>query len=226
NDPAKILRTARDATAVTLAGIAGCRVPRTSRIAAGQPLTAAFRDLSVPVLARPAGTHGGDFFEKFDHVDVLTAFLAAHADGDRYLIDYIDYRSSDGFFRKYRFIFAGQDILPYHLAIGESWKLHRDATDMGRHDWMQREEEGFLRDPGSVFAARHFEMLRTIKGRIGLDFFGIDCALDAAGDLVVFEVNASMLVHNENLDFPYKDAFIRDIKVAFDAMLAGLAQAG
>jgi tetratricopeptide (TPR) repeat protein len=226
NDPAKVLRTTRDATAIALAGISGCRVPRTLRVIAGQTLPAAFGNLAFPLLARPAGTHGGDVFEKFDCADALTTFLAAHADGDRYLIDYIDYRSADGYFRKYRFIFAGQDILPYHLAIGESWKLHRDATDMGHHDWMQREEEFFLRDPGSVFAERHFEMLRTIKQRIGLDFFGIDCALDTAGDLVVFEVNASMLVHDENPDFSYKDAFIRDIKVAFDAMLARLVQGG
>ena len=224
NDPAKVLRTTRDATAAALADIPGCRVPCTLRIAAGHALAPAKSGLTFPLLARPAGTHGGDFFEKFDDPDALTAFLAERSDEDRYLIDYVDYRSADGFFRKYRFIFVGEEILPYHLAIGDGWKLHRDSTDMASQDWMQREEEQFLRDPGSVFCARHYEALRAIRSRIGLDYFGIDCALDGEGNLVEFEVNASMLVHDENPDFPYKDAFVRGIKAAFDAMLERIAR--
>jgi len=58
-----------------------------------------------------------------------------------------------------------------------------------------------------------------VRERFGLDYFGIDCALDPDGNLVVFEVNASMLVHDDNAEFPYKDPFVRAIKVAFDAML-------
>ena len=168
--------------------------------------------------------HGGDVFEKFEDVAALAVFLAAQADHDRYVIDYIDYRSVDGFFRKYRFLFIGGEILPYHLAIGDDWKLHRDSTEMGRHVWMQDEEEGFLRDPEQVFGAAHYEALRLIRDRIGLDYFGIDCGLDRDGKLVVFEVNASMLVHDQNPEFPYKDLYISRIKVAFDAMLERVAR--
>jgi hypothetical protein len=168
--------------------------------------------------------HGGDVFEKFEDVAALAAFLAAQADHDRYVIDYIDYRSVDGFFRKYRFLFIGGEILPYHLAIGDDWKLHRDSTEMGRHVWMQDEEERFLRDPEQVFGAAHYEALRLIRDRIGLDYFGIDCGLDRDGKLVVFEVNASMLVHDQNPEFPYKDMYISRIKVAFDAMLERVAR--
>jgi tetratricopeptide (TPR) repeat protein/glutathione synthase/RimK-type ligase-like ATP-grasp enzyme len=223
NDPAKVARTTRDATAAALAGIEGCRVPRTVRVAAGA-LYPDGADLGFPLLARPAGTHGGDIFEKLDDVAALLSFLAAHADHDRYVIDYIDYRSADGFFRKYRFLFVGADILPYHLAIGEDWKLHRDSTGMGGHVWMQEEEERFLREPWQVFGSSNREALRVIRDRIGLDYFGIDCALDRDGNLVVFEVNASMLVHDQNPDFPYKDPYIGRIKVAFDGMLERLAR--
>ncbi|MFT4116233.1 tetratricopeptide repeat protein [Bradyrhizobium sp.] len=223
NDPVKVMRTTRDATAAVLAGIDGCRVPRTIRIAAGQALPAS-ADLAYPVLARQAGTHGGDVFEKLDDDKALTAFLAEHAEHGRYVIEYLDYRSVDGFFRKYRFLFVGEEILPYHLAIGDDWKLHRDSTEMGRHAWMQQEEERFLRDPGEVFGAAQFEALRTIRNRIGLDYFGIDCGLDRDGRIVVFEVNASMLVHDQNPEFPYKDPYIRRIKTAFDAMLAHVAR--
>jgi tetratricopeptide (TPR) repeat protein/glutathione synthase/RimK-type ligase-like ATP-grasp enzyme len=223
NDPAKIQNTTRDATALALADLDGCRVPRTVRIAAGEGLPDGLA-LAFPLLARPAGMHGGDLFEKLEDVAALISFLAAHAAHDRYVIDYIDYRSADGYFRKYRFLFVGEEILPYHLAIGEDWKLHRDATEMGSHAWMQAEEEHFLQAPEQVFSPRHIAALRVIRDRIGLDYFGIDCGLDLDGCLVVFEVNASMLVHDQNPEFPYKDPYIHGIKVAFDAMLARLAR--
>jgi tetratricopeptide (TPR) repeat protein len=224
NDPANILRTTRDATARLLQGIPACRVPQTFRVAAG-PIAAAAASrsaLAFPLLARPAGTHGGDRFDMIGDAARLLAFLGERPEQEHYLIEYIDYRSADGYFRKYRLIFVGDKIMPYHLAIGETWKLHRDNTDMGSHTWMKREEESFLRDPGSVFDRSAFAALRTIRDRVGLDYFGIDCGLGACGELIVFEVNASMLVHEEPGEFSYKNPFIWAIKAAFDDMLASM----
>jgi len=56
-----------------------------------------------------------------------------------------------------------------------------------------------------------------------LVFFGIDCGLDGSGNLVVFEANASMLVHDKNEEFPYKAPFVHRIKSAFDEMLRKFA---
>jgi glutathione synthase/RimK-type ligase-like ATP-grasp enzyme len=222
NDPAKIVHTTRDAVARLLPGIEGCRVPAVLRLDAGADVSAAALQAMLPfpfpLLARPAGTHGGDDFERIESVDALSDFLG-RLGGDRYLIEYVDYASGDGYFRKYRFIFVDDEILPYHLAIGRDWKLHRDSTDMGDHGWMQREEAAFLENPGAVFDAGHTRALRAIRARIGLDYFGIDCGLDRDGKLVVFEVNASMLVHADNAEFSYKDPHVRAIKAAFDAML-------
>jgi hypothetical protein len=117
-------------------------------------------------------------------------------------------------------------ILPYHLAIASDWKVHHDTTDMADHLWMQQEEEVFLNDPATVFNPSHYEALREIQQRIGLEYFGIDCGLDRSGNLVVFEANASMLVHDGNEQFPYKAPFVRRIKTAFDEMLRKLAIAG
>jgi tetratricopeptide (TPR) repeat protein len=222
NDPAKIVHTTRDAVAALLPGIDGCRVPKILRLDASADVSPAalkaILPFPFPLLARPAGTHGGDDFEKIETTEALSDFLG-QLGGDRYLIEYVDYASADGHFRKYRFVFVGDEILPYHLAIGSDWKLHHDSTDMGDHQWMQREEAAFLENPGAVFDAGHYRGLREIRTRIGLDFFGIDCGVDRDGNLVVFEVNASMLVHADNAAFPYKDPYVRAIKAAFDAML-------
>ena len=230
NDPGRIQRTTRDSVAVLLQGIPGCRVAKVFRQKAGSALAAATLQAELPssstLLVRPAGTHGGDDFEKIEGADALAALLEQGADGDRYFIEYVDYRSADGYFRKYRFIFVDGQILPYHLAIADDWKVHHDSTDMADYAWMQQEEEAFLGDPGSVFNPGHYQMLREIQQRIGLDYFGIDCGLDRSGDLVVFEVNASMLVHGQNDDFPYKTPFVQRIKAAFDEMLRKFAMSG
>jgi tetratricopeptide (TPR) repeat protein len=230
NHPRKILRTTRDATAELLTGIEGCRIPKILRQPQGSTLSvedirAAFPTASS-ILARPVGTHGGDDFDKLDGTDELAAYLAEPAATDRYFIEYADYGSADGLFRKYRFIFVDGEVLPYHLAIGDDWKVHHVNTDMGNQEWMQREEAAFLNDPTLVFNPGHYRALREIQQRIGLDYFGIDCSVDTSGDLLVFEVNASMLVHDDNAAFPYKDPAVRRIKAAFDAMLAKFARTG
>jgi tetratricopeptide (TPR) repeat protein len=223
NDPDRVRRTTRDEVANWLSDIAGCRLPRILRVEADNNAAAtvleAERQFSFPLLARPAGTHGGDDFEKIENAAALAEYLRPRQ-GDHYLIEYVDYASRDGHFRKYRFVFVGEKILPYHLAIGSDWKLHHDSTDMDQHVWMQQEEAAFLANPGALFNTSHYATLNAICERIGLDYFGIDCGLDRAGNLVVFEVNASMLVHEHNEAFPYKDPYVRAIKREFDAMLA------
>jgi tetratricopeptide (TPR) repeat protein len=230
NDPDKILRTTRDAVTDLLAGVSGCRVPRTLRLDAGSDISAAALaarlPFAFPVLARPAGTHGGDDFEKLDSLDELARFLAPRPEHDHYLIEYVEYVSCDNHFRKYRFIFVGEEVLPYHLAIGNDWKVHHVSTDMANQPWMRQEEAAFLADPAAVFNAAHYQALRVVRERIGLDYFGIDCGLDRCGNLIVFEVNASMLVHDDNVEFAYKDRFVRAIKAAFNAMLGNRAGAG
>jgi hypothetical protein len=229
NHPRQIQRTTRDAVAELLRGIPGCRIPKALRHKAGADASAAALRAALPfssiVLARPVGTHGGDDFEKLADASELAAVLAQRPDHDHYLIEYVDYRSDDGHFRKYRFIFVDGQILPYHLAIGNDWKVHHVNTDMAHQPWMQTEEEVFLNNPQSVFNPGHYQAMQAIQQRIGLEYFGIDCGLDVSGNLVVFEVNASMLVHDRNEGFLYKTPAVLRIKQAFDAMLRKLALA-
>src|SRR5579872_6449082 len=230
NHPRKVQQTTRDAVATLLAGIPTCRIPQALRLKAGADHSQAALKAMLPFasacLARPVGTHGGDDFEKVEDLAALSAFLSQRPDHDHYLIEYIDYVSADGHFRKYRFIFVDDQILPYHLCIGREWKLHHINTDMAHQPWMQQEEAAFLNDSATVFGAEQMQALHTIRERVGLDYFGIDCGLDAAGNVVVFEVNASMLVHARNEGFLYKDPAVRRIKLAYDAMLRKLAKQG
>ncbi len=230
NHPRSVQGTTRDAVAGRLRGLDGCRVPRTLRWRPGDDASpeglASGLAMPFPLLARPVGTHGGDDFEKLPDATALAAFIARRPDLDHYLIEFADYASADGYFRKARFFFVGEAILPYHLAIGRDWKVHHATTDMADQAWMRDEERAFLDDPAAVFTARNLASLRAIRATLSLDFFGIDCALDRDGNVVVFEVNTSMLVHHHNEGFPYKTPHVEAIKRAFDALLAERAGQG
>jgi glutathione synthase/RimK-type ligase-like ATP-grasp enzyme len=179
-----------------------------------------FAGFRLPLLVRVAGTHGGDDFDKFDDWDGIVDFVADNPEVTYYVIEFIDYRSADGFFRKYRVIFVDGEIFPYHLAIHDDWKVHHFRTDMANHAWMRQEEERFLEDMGRVLDAAHQDALRAIAKVTGLDYGGVDCGIDRDGQIVVFEANASMLVHNEASEvFTYKNQYISRIKDAFDGML-------
>ena len=226
NHPKLIMNTDREAIARRFAGIPGCVVPRTIRVA-GPVLTEAamnkqFAGFSLPLLVRVAGTHGGDDFDKVEDWDEIIDFVAENPEAAYYAIEYVNYCSDDGFFRKYRVIFIDDKIFPYHLAIHDDWKVHHFRTDMANQEWMRKEEERYLQDMGSVFNAAHQDSLRAMAKATGLDYGGIDCGLDRDGRIVVFEANASMLVHDEKTpDFAYKNPYIARIKQAFDAMLSG-----
>ncbi len=227
NHPRKILLTDRASIARILKSTPNCCVPETLRYK-GSDLRATNFDMSqtpfsFPFLVRLTGTHGGQNFEKIDDNTGLMTFVAQHPDADFYVTDYVDYRSSDGYFRKYRYIFVNDEILPYHLAIDDKWKIHHVTTDMANQVWMQNEEKSFLENPHATFGPHQYEALRAIRHSVGLEYFGIDCGLDRSGRVVVFEVNACMLVHQHNEQFPYKIEPVNRIKAAFDLMIKRMA---
>lgn len=228
NHPEKIRPTDRFSVARSLQPLPGCLVPAIARLSrAALDTTAACRRIALepPLLLRPAGTHGGEDFELVTDPAQIAPLVAASKHQDFYVSRFADYRSRDGFFRKYRLIFVDGEVFPYHLAIADDWKVHYYRTEMVRREWMRREEARFLNDPAAVFEPAQLDALRAIQSTIDLDFFGIDCGLDRDGRLVVFEVNATMLVHAPEPEpvFAYKQDPVMRIKQAFGAMLARAA---
>ncbi|RKP55742.1 tetratricopeptide repeat protein [Pararobbsia silviterrae] len=223
NHPERILQTGRELMSRRLASIDNCIMPVTRRYTAEQMHDRAYARetpaFTYPLLVRRAGTHGGEDFDKVDDEAALVAFIAQTRAEYYYVTQYVDYRSDDGFFRKYRFMFIDGEILPYHLAIDTQWKIHHATTDMLHQKWMQDEEADFLNNPRHYFKDKHYAALVAIRDSVGLDYWGIDCGIDREGRVVVFEANATMLVHTRFKAFPYKKPAVVRIKRAFDAML-------
>jgi len=83
------------------------------------------------------------------------------------------------------------------------------------------EEARFMADFDADFARRHRPALAAIAERVGLDYFGVDCAETADGRLLLFEADIAMIVHamDSAETFPYKRPQMRKVFDAFRAML-------
>ncbi len=220
NPPDRVDQTRRDRLAATLAGIGGVVVPRTCRVglAPGRAdiVQAAMRaGISPPALLRPAGTHGGAGLQRLDSWDELDAKALSRAE-TWYVTQYHPCRGGDGFHRKYRIVFVDRRPYPYHLAISPAWLVHYFSADMAGHDWKLAEEAEFLADPRATLGGSTWAALEAIGARLDLDFCGIDFALLPDGDLLVFEANATMLVHPESTSgrLAFKAAFVDRIFAA------------
>ncbi len=222
NPPDHVQRTKRDMMPALLAGIDGLLVPHVVRSGAnseGARSTLNGASLRLPILLRKAGRHGGDSVELIHTEEELRAGWA-HS-GSCYTTEYHDYRSADGFFRKYRVIFVDRKPFPYHLAISPDWLVHYFSADMIAHPWKRTEELEFLADMHAVLGDRAAAALHEIGRRIDLDYAGIDFSLLPDGNLLFFEANATMLVHPEDPCGPLaaKNPFISCILDAFETVV-------
>jgi tetratricopeptide (TPR) repeat protein len=229
NLPDPVMRTRRDRIGALLGGLEGVVAPRTVRVAAkdvtarGLKALAEAHGFSAPLLARPAGLHGGQGLIRADRLEALDSATPAAA--DHYLIDYVDYRSPDGLYRKYRVLFVGGEPFPYHQAISEGWLVHHDTAGMGDHPERRAEEARFLETPRAIIGHETFETVARIGRALELDYCGVDFSVLADGRVLVFEANATMLAHRENPDgsYAYKNPYVDAITRAFQVRLKARA---
>jgi len=148
--------------------------------------------LDLPVLVREPGSHGGTKLLRLAADDGLQVLDQFAFDGrEFYVTEFVDFRSPDGVYRKYRVVVI--DGVPYarHLVAAMTWKIHAAARpELMDQPVYEREEEEFLRD----FRAGDNPGFGAIASTLGLDFFGVDFAVDPTGDILVFEANACFRV--------------------------------
>jgi hypothetical protein len=218
NAPAAVARLGRSEVAQLFAGSTTILVPAVER-ADGAELRA--RPPALPLVIRPVGSQAGFALARIDAPEALQAYLDEHPHDAYFVMPFVDYRSADGLYRKYRVMFV--DGAPYacHLAISPRWMIHYYNAAMAEHAWMRDEEARFLADLAGVMGGTLASALREIAATIPLDYFGIDCAIAPDGRLLLFEADAAMLVHGTDPPdlYPYKPAAYRRIKAALTALL-------
>jgi glutathione synthase/RimK-type ligase-like ATP-grasp enzyme len=222
NRPSHLPKLRRSQLRSTLQDVAGCTVPLTIRVNAkgardlfASPQTAGLR---YPLLIRPVDTHRGDGLQRISSPQFVPTDLNVNECFN--VSQFIDYRSNDGFYRKYRVIVIAGRPFAYHLAISEHWMVHYISSPMADNAWMRDEEERFLRDPESVFPDWE-RTFGAIADAVGLEYFGIDCARNPDGGVLVFEAGPDMLVHcTDPADvFAYKYRYVPRIFDALEELL-------
>jgi len=192
NPPAAVLRSTRDQVAGLLAGIEGLIVPRTVCFRRSDADAAAHRfGEAGAVILRRAGTHGGDIIGLFDSFDA--AVEALEGDGEHVATEFVDYRSADGLYRKFRLFFIGQRRILRHMLISDSWSVHGAARTkfMAPRPELIAEERAMF-DAENPFSPEVRAIFDAVRERMPLDFFGLDFALGARGEVILFEANATM----------------------------------
>src|SRR5471032_2459322 len=219
NPTALVARTARDKLPALLDGLDHLLVPAVWRYADHTQWPAALAD-QLPLLVRPIYSHGGVGLTLVHGREEL-AQLQALRPGPVYVSRYIDYRSDDGWFRKYRMIFIDRKPYPYHLAISPNWMVHYYNAGMTELAWKLEEERVYLQDPGRVLGAAGMRAIEAIAARMDLDYAGIDFTLLPDGRILVFEANPTMLAHPEDPAGPlaHKNLSTQRIFDSFEALL-------
>ncbi|HZV91668.1 MAG TPA: hypothetical protein VFF72_00545 [Caldimonas sp.] len=227
NAPAAVVRTRRhrlvhllgDLADVAVASCSHHERPPRSRA----ELTERLRqdEMTLPVLARPEATHGGQGLVRCESLEALEQTLQ-QIDGPHYLTAFHDVRLEDGHYRKYRVVFVDRKPHAYHLAISAHWMAHHFSADMAAQPWKIAEERRFLGDPAATLGDRAMAAIAAIGRRLDLDYAGVDFTTLPDGRAFVFEANATMLVHFEraNGPFAFRNAQVQRIVDAFGALLA------
>ncbi len=194
-----VTATARPVIARRLAHQVGVRAPHCTLFRAGTLTLAQHIDAhghTYPVLLRPPGRHGSEGLVRIDEPSE-TASQARALRMSCTVTDFVDFRSADGLWRKYRMVYAGDRLFRRHVLTDREWNLTRAARAFmkDRPELIAQEREWINRpvtlEPGSI-EARVMHQFRALQ----LDFGVMDFALAPDGDLVVFEVNACLQLTN------------------------------
>jgi len=222
NHPAKVKLTSREDIPKTLSDIKGIRVPKTVRFAPKSTddvlKTMEENSIGFPFIFRMAGFHGGENMELIEDIGQLKNIRKLPMDGrNYYIIEYLNYKSKDGLFRKYRFFVIDGEAYPRHVIISDSWNIHAADRErvMDKDQRLLDEEKAFLEgfDPSKT------EIFRDMHKRLGLDYFGVDCNFGDDGLANIFEVNCCFrleAVHEGKLlrSFEHHVPYIEKIKEA------------
>ena len=193
-NPVDRLTNAAKSTGARLIGDIGIRTPRAVRIEdAGR-----FRDdclgLVPPFIVREDWGHSDErAIETAQVVRCDTAEAARTLDLQRFrrpvAMEFVETRDPrDGFYRKYRYVAAGETGVPLHLHVKDHWFVK--GADQLYSEEIREEDAAYISGPDP-----NHEALQRARRALRLDFVAFDYSYDPAGRLVVWEANPYPYFH-------------------------------
>jgi glutamate/tyrosine decarboxylase-like PLP-dependent enzyme/glutathione synthase/RimK-type ligase-like ATP-grasp enzyme len=232
NPPAAVRATGRSENAKRLSRLPGVVTPITVTLPRAQlrdaEATLTRHGLGFPLLLRAPGFHTGQYFVRVENPVALQAARAELPGDELIVMQYLDARGADGKTRKYRAMMIDGKIYPLHLAISSHWKIHYFTADMAENPQNRAEDAAFLENMAEVLGPVAMKALEGIQAMLGLDYAGIDFGMNAKGEVLVFEANATMAVNppEPGEQWNYRRASYNRIHTAVQKMLIGLALRG
>jgi len=222
-----VMGTGRGDNARRLSRLPGVLAPETVTLPrevlnSGDAVAALARHgLRFPLLLRTPGFHTGRHFILVDRPTALQEAMAGLPGVELTAIQYLDSRSADGKIRKYRVMMIDGRLYPLHVAVSSHWKVHYFTAEMADHAEHRAEDAEFLRNMPVVLGSRAMTALERIESTLGLDYAGIDFGLSPAGDVLLYEANATMVVNPTGPDerWVYRRPAVERIYAAVRSML-------
>jgi aromatic-L-amino-acid decarboxylase len=234
NTPAAVMATGRDDNAERLSHLHGVIAPamvtlaRELLISPDAATTLARHGLVFPLLLRTPGFHTGRHFVRVERAGTLAEAAAALPGAELTAIQYLDSRGADGKVRKYRVMLIDGCLYPLHLAISSDWKVHYFTAEMAGSAAHRAQDAEFLENMPGVLGPGAMAALEQIQSALGLDYAGVDFGLSPAGDLLLFEANATMVVNPPEPDerWAYRRPGVDRIFAAVRRMLLRSVRSG
>ncbi len=234
NRPEAVRATGRAENAARLGALEGVVAPltrtyrRSDLLHVRAPERLERAGFAFPLLLRAPGFHTGQHFLKVEAPESLAGAAAELPGESLTAIAYLDARGPDGFARKYRVMIVGGKLYPLHLAIARDWKVHYYSAQTNEYERHRDEERRFLEAMEEALGLRAVAALAAIARTLALDYAGIDFAIDARGNVMLFEANAAMMVPAPDPDpqRTYRRTAIERVLAAVDALLASARDGG
>lgn len=216
NPPEAVFQTTRQKTALLLEGLANLKVPQIARYQTGlasvdEIVADIGAEFAYPVILRQVDAHESS--KSLLTEDGKTAVLAPDAAAARdclqrfdwrefYVVEFVDVRRPDGFYRKLRAMFVENEVIVNQAALYRDWMVSGWRSNPAgvafyrEHPETIRECNSIVSDPEAHLGAAALKTLEAIRDRVPLDVFGVDFEVDREGRVVFFEASAAMAIAN------------------------------
>lgn len=160
----------------------GIRTPRCVPIHDPRLLRDDLRGMSFPFLIRDERGHGRG--SKFIQSEADLHAVDFSQFNQPIAAEFIDTSDpSDGLFRKYRFVVAGDLGIPRHMISNRGWEVRPERRIDSPS--LREEELAYINSPDP-----HHATLFCAARALGLDIAGFDYSFDRQGRIVVWEANS------------------------------------
>lgn len=237
NPPVSVMQTGRLNNAQRLKAIPFVKTPRSMMIERrilqdDSELAAKMLDdmlgdkLDSPLLVRSLGFQTGKHFEYVLGAGDLSKIVKVLPGEDFLVMEFLNAKDAQGYYRKYRVMFIGEEIYPLHLALSLHWKVHYFSAAMKDSPENRAKEKYFLENMSDCLGPKAMGALKAIQKQIALDYAGLDFSLNEQGEILFFEANATMIIADIADDeiWNYRREAIARAKTAVNRLLISLCR--